>query len=137
MATTFTVTITTPEQEMWSGEAELVIARSPEGEFGIMNGHIPFLASLVPGRVTVAAANDRQSFVVPGGFLEASGSPEGGYHVYVLADDAEPIGESVDLADAQRRARELEERRIAEEDIDQEAEARLRAAMAGTQLGRG
>ena len=120
---------------MWTGEAELVIARSPLGEFGIMNGHIPFLASLVPGRVTVIAGSSRQSFVVPGGFLEASG-PHDDYHVYLLADDAEPVGEDVDLVDVQRRANELEQRRIEEEDVDQAAEARMRAAMAGTQLGR-
>jgi F-type H+-transporting ATPase subunit epsilon len=136
MPTPFSVTITTPEDEMWTGEAELVIARSPEGEFGIMNGHVPFLASLVPGRVTIVAADERQNFIVPGGFLEASGSQDE-YHVYVLADDAEPIGDDVDVSEAQRRARELEESRIAEEDVDQEAEARMRAAMAGTQLGRG
>ncbi|MQA98715.1 MAG: ATP synthase F1 subunit epsilon [Actinobacteria bacterium] len=136
MATPFSVTITTPAEEMWTGEAELVIARSPEGEFGIMNGHVPFLASLVPGRVTVVSGSERQSFAVPGGFLEASGSLEE-YHVYLLADDAEEIGEHIDVSEARRRAQELEERRIAEEDVDQEAEARLRAAMAGTQLGRG
>lgn len=136
MATPFTVTITTPAEEMWTGEAELVIARSPEGEFGIMNGHVPFLASLLPGRVTVASGSERQSFIVPGGFLEASGSLDE-YHVYVLADDAEAIGEDVDVSEAQRRARELEESRRAQEDVDQEAEARMRAAMAGVQLGRG
>lgn len=136
MATPFTVTITTPAEEMWTGEAELVIARSPEGEFGIMNGHVPFLASLLPGRVTVASGSERQSFIVPGGFLEASGSLDE-YHVYVLADDAEAIGEDVDVSEAQRRARELEESRRTQEDVDQEAEARMRAAMAGVQLGRG
>jgi F-type H+-transporting ATPase subunit epsilon len=135
VATTFTVTITTPEEEMWTGEAELVIGRSPEGEFGIMNGHIPFLASLVPGRVTIVSGGSRDSFIVPGGFLEASG-PQDDYHVYVLADDAEPIGDDVDLATVQQRAEDLEKRRIEEEDVDQEAEARMRAAMAGTQLGR-
>jgi F-type H+-transporting ATPase subunit epsilon len=135
MTTTFAVTITTPEDEMWAGEAELVIARSPEGEFGIMNGHVPFLASLVPGRVTVVSTGERQSFAVPGGFLEASGSLDE-YHVYVLADDAEPIGEHVDVSEARRRAQELEESRKAQEDVDQEAEARMRAAMAGVQLGR-
>jgi F-type H+-transporting ATPase subunit epsilon len=135
MATPFAVTITTPEHEMWAGEAELVVARSPEGEFGIMNGHVPFLASLVPGRMTVVSAGDRQSFVVPGGFLEASGSLDE-YHVYVLADDAEAIGEDVDVSEAQRRAQELEESRRAVEEVDKEAEARMRAAMAGVQLGR-
>jgi F-type H+-transporting ATPase subunit epsilon len=69
-----------------------------------MNGHIPFLAALVPWRVTVVSGGSRDSFFVPGGFLEASGSDDG-YHVIVLADEAEPISD--DIAEVQRRADEL------------------------------
>ncbi len=104
------VSIVAPESELWHGEAEMVIARSPEGEFAIMNGHIPFLAALVPWRVTVVSGGSRESFFVPGGFLEASGSDDG-YHVIVLADDAEPISD--DLAEVQRR---VDDARRSEED---------------------
>lgn len=89
------VSIVSPEQEVFRGEADIVIARSPEGEFGIMRNHIPFLAALVPGVVTVVGHSDRRAFFVPGGFLEASkGADEGddGYHVIVLADDAVEAG---------------------------------------------
>ena len=72
MASTMKVSIVTPEEAMWEGEAELVIARSPEGEFGIMRGHIPFLAALVPGLVIVVSGSERKQYIVPGGFLEAS-----------------------------------------------------------------
>ncbi len=126
------VSIVTPEEKVWEGEADLVIARSPEGEFGIMRGHIPFLAALVPGRVTVVKGSARQNFLVPGGFLEASG-PSDDYHVIVLADDAEEVGD-IDAAEAQRRIEEAARKR--DEDIDESAEARMRAAMAGTQLRR-
>ena len=126
------VSIVTPEEKVWEGEADLVIARSPEGEFGIMRGHIPFLAALVPGRVTVVSGSARQNFLVPGGFLEASG-PSDDYHVIVLADDAEEVGE-IDAAEAQRRIEEVARR--SDEDVDESAEARMRAAMAGTQLRR-
>ncbi len=97
------VSIVSPERELWHGDAEMVVARSPEGEFAIMNGHIPFLAALVPWRVSVVSGGSRESFFVPGGFLEASGSSDD-YHVIVLADDAEPISE--DLAEVQRRVDE-------------------------------
>lgn len=126
------VSIVTPENEVWSGDADLVIARSPEGEFGIMRGHIPFLAALVPGRVTIVSGGSRTNYLVPGGFLEASG-PADDYHVIVLADDAEEVGE-IDAVEAQRRIQEAAQR--SDEDVDEEAEARMRAAMAGTQLGR-
>lgn len=127
------MTIVTPEEEVWAGEADLVIARSPEGEFGIMRNHIPFLAALVPGRVTLVSGGSRSNFLVPGGFLEASRSGDD-YHVIVLADDAEPIGD-VDAAEARRLAEERSKAR-AEEDVERVAEAGMRAALARPELGR-
>lgn len=99
------VSVVTPEQEVWHGDADMVIARSPDGEFAIMNGHIPFLAALVPWRVTVVSGGSRESFFVPGGFLEASGSSDG-YHVIVLADDAQPVSD--DIFEAQRLAADMQ-----------------------------
>lgn len=132
MASPFSVSVVTPEEEVFSGNAELVIARSPEGEFGIMNGHVPFLAALVPGLVTVVSGGNRESYIVPGGFLEASGSQDD-YHVIVLADDADPAGD-IDAAEAKRRIAAAQ--READEDVDQRAEAGMRAAMARPELAR-
>jgi F-type H+-transporting ATPase subunit epsilon len=126
------VSIVTPEREVWRGEADLVIARSPEGDFGIMRGHIPFLAALVPGLVTVVSGSQRDKYIVPGGFLEASG-PADDYHVIVLADEAEDAGD-IDAAEVRRRLEDAQ--REAEEDIDERAEAGMRAAMARPDLGR-
>jgi F-type H+-transporting ATPase subunit epsilon len=124
------VSVVSPEQRVWEGEADLVIARSPEGEFGIMRGHIPFLAALVPGRVTVVGGSERREFFVPGGFLEASGSSDD-YHVIVLADDAEESG-SIDVAEARRRLDEA--RRRTQEERDDRAEAMLRVEMARVEV---
>lgn len=133
------VSIVTPEQEVWSGEADLVIGRSPEGEFGIMKGHIPFLAALVPGLVTIVSGGDRRSYVVSGGFLEASGGGRGegsdDYHVIVLADDAEEAGD-IDAGEARRRIEEAK-KKAEEESYDRRSEAELAAALAGPELGRG
>jgi F-type H+-transporting ATPase subunit epsilon len=100
------VSIVAADRNVWQGDAELVIARSPEGEFGIMRGHIPFLAALVPGRVTVVNGSTRETFLVTGGFLEASGPMSDEYHVIVLADDAEEAGDADD-AEVKRRLDEL------------------------------
>jgi F-type H+-transporting ATPase subunit epsilon len=130
------VSIVTPEEEIFTGEADLVIARSPEGDFGIMRNHIPFLAALVPGLVTVVSGGDRQSYIVPGGFLEASRGGldgDGEYHVIVLADDAEEAGD-IDAAEAKRRIEEA--KKNAEESRDDRAEAELAAALARPELGR-
>ena len=126
------VSIVTPEEEVWSGEADLVIARSPEGEFGIMRGHVPFLAALIPGLVTVVSGGQRTSYVVPGGFLEASCRADD-YHVIVLADGAEDAGD-MDAAEARRRIEQSQ--RDAEEDRDDRTEAELAAALARPELGR-
>ena len=72
MATQMSVSIVSAEEGVWRGEAEMVIARSPEGEFAILNDHIPFLAALVPGRVSIVSGNERTEYFVSGGFLEAS-----------------------------------------------------------------
>src|ERR671914_1082566 len=109
------VTIVTPETRIYQGEdVDLTIGRSPEGEFGIMNGHIPFLAALVPGRVRVVSGGDAEEFFVPGGFLEASGSRDD-YHVIVLADSAEKADE-IDVEEAKRRVEEA--KRKAEEESE-------------------
>jgi F-type H+-transporting ATPase subunit epsilon len=124
------VSIVSPENEVWRGDADLVVARSPEGEFGIMNGHVPFLAALVPGRVRVVSGSDSEEFFVPGGFLEASG-PHDDYHVIVLADDADAL----DDLDAARAREQLEEaRRRHEQDADERTEAALRVEMARVEI---
>jgi F-type H+-transporting ATPase subunit epsilon len=124
------VSVVSPEQAVWEGEADMVIARSTEGEFGIMRGHIPFLAALVPGRVTIVTGSDREEFFVPGGFLEASG-PRDDYHVIVLADDAETPSD-IDTAEARQRLEDA--RRRAREDADDRAEAMLRVEMARVEI---
>lgn len=124
------VSIVSPEEKVWEGEADLVIARSPEGEFGIMRNHIPFLAALVPGVVTVRNGNDRDEYFVPGGFLEASGSGDE-YHVIVLADSAERVDE-IDVDEAKRRIDDAKRR--ADEDTDDRVEAELRVEMARVEI---
>lgn len=124
------VSIVSPEEEVWRGDADMVVARSPEGEFGIMRGHIPFLAALVPGRVAVVNGSQREEFFVPGGFLEASGSRED-YHVIILADSAENLAD-IDIAEAKRLAEEAQRRR--DEDTDERAEAEMRVALARVEI---
>jgi F-type H+-transporting ATPase subunit epsilon len=124
------VSIVAPEARVYEGEADMVVARSPEGEFGIMRGHVPFLAALVPGRVSAISGGDREEFFVPGGFLEASGTMDD-YHVIVLADDAEAVGD-IDAAEARSRLEEA--RRRASEDADERTEAALRVEMARVEI---
>jgi len=43
------VYLVTPEREVWSGQATIVIARGTEGEVGIQIGHAPMLIELAIG----------------------------------------------------------------------------------------
>lgn len=106
------VSIVSAEREVWRGEADLVVGRSPEGEFGIMRGHIPFLAALVPGLLKITGGGTAQSFLITGGFLEASGT-HADYHVIVLADDAEEVGD-IDDAELTRRLEAAREAKAAQ-----------------------
>ncbi len=71
MAKEFTVDIVSPEGLAWSGSAEFLVARTPEGEIGIMADHEPVMAALSQGVVSVdAAGGGRTSIEVEGGFLQ-------------------------------------------------------------------
>ena len=132
MATPMEVSIVSPEEAVWDGEAELVIARSPEGDFGIMHNHIPFLAALVPGTVTVVSGSNREVFLVTGGFLEANGDGES-YHVIVLADDAEATGE-ITAEEIKQRIEEMRRQQDSDRVSEDRATARLQAAMAADEV---
>jgi F-type H+-transporting ATPase subunit epsilon len=64
------VEIVSPEQSFFSGEASLVISRTPDGEIGILEGHEPTVATLVPGGLTVDFNGDRTSYAISGGVLQ-------------------------------------------------------------------
>jgi len=52
-----TVSVVSADQEIWSGEASQLIARTTEGEIGILPGHEPLLAILAKGEIRVTAAD--------------------------------------------------------------------------------
>ncbi|HKT56374.1 MAG TPA: F0F1 ATP synthase subunit epsilon [Microbacterium sp.] len=47
------VSLVSAEQEVWSGEASLVVAKTVIGEIGFMAGHEPVLAILAAGEVRI------------------------------------------------------------------------------------
>jgi F-type H+-transporting ATPase subunit epsilon len=71
MAKSFHVDVVSPEATVWSGEATFVVARTPDGELGILADHEPVLASLVTSAVVVEGADgSRTTIGVHGGFLQ-------------------------------------------------------------------
>ncbi len=47
------VELVAADKAVWSGEAKLVVAKTVEGEIGLMPGHEPMLAILANGEVRV------------------------------------------------------------------------------------
>lgn len=66
----FRVEIVSPEEDLFSGDAEFLRTETVEGEIGILTGHAPILAQLVACEVKVRSANGNESlFPIGGGFL--------------------------------------------------------------------
>lgn len=84
MAMTFHVDIVSAEAQIFSGVAEMVLAKAALGEVGILPGHTPMLTSLIPGQVHVKIPGGTEElFYVSGGLLEVQP-----HTVTVLADTA-------------------------------------------------
>jgi F-type H+-transporting ATPase subunit epsilon len=67
------VAIVSPDSEVWDGAADMVVARTTEGEIGVMPGHIPLLGVLVPnGSVRVKTGGTEVTVSVDGGFLSVT-----------------------------------------------------------------
>lgn len=70
MAGPLTVDVVAPDQVLWSGTAERVVAPTIEGEIGLLTGHEPVLAVLKAGTVKVRGGADADAeFPVSAGFL--------------------------------------------------------------------
>jgi F-type H+-transporting ATPase subunit epsilon len=63
-----TVDLVAADRKVWSGQAERVIARTSEGEIGVLPGHAPLLGLLVEGPIQISGA-EQVDAVVDGGFL--------------------------------------------------------------------
>ncbi|MFT6972883.1 MAG: F-type H+-transporting ATPase subunit epsilon [Pontimonas sp.] len=54
------VTVVSATSEVWSGEASMVVARTTEGEIGILAGHEPTLGVLAAGEVRISTADGQK-----------------------------------------------------------------------------
>lgn len=67
---TFRVELVSPEEDLFTGDAEFLRATTVEGEIGILTGHTPILAQLKACEVKVRAADGTESlFPIGGGFM--------------------------------------------------------------------
>ncbi|MFV0452874.1 MAG: F0F1 ATP synthase subunit epsilon [Propioniciclava sp.] len=127
--TALRVEVVSADGVIWEGEALSVIARTTEGDIGVMANHEPLLAILEPCAAEVLSADGlRELVAVDGGFLSVSDN-----RVALLSSYAK-MAEEITLADAERELAEAT-RRLEAGETDAEtqqhhdrAQAQVRAA---------
>jgi F-type H+-transporting ATPase subunit epsilon len=97
------VEVVTAERELYSGEADVVIAPGSEGELGILPRHAALLTTLKVGQLLIRLGGAEEPLFVSGGFLEVSNNS-----VTVLAETAERA-EEIDQARAEAARRRAQE----------------------------
>jgi F-type H+-transporting ATPase subunit epsilon len=86
-----------PDRELWSGEARTVIAKTTEGDIGVLTGHSPVFGILAEGSVVEILTEDSAvRAAVSGGFLSVAND-----RVSILAAQAQ-LGDEVDPEQARR-----------------------------------
>ena len=64
------VSVISPEQTLYEGEASSVVAPAYDGEVGILTGHAPMMALLGSGTLRLSGSSGELRFTVEGGFLQ-------------------------------------------------------------------
>ncbi len=91
------VALVVPDRELWSGEADTVIAKTTEGDIGILIGHSPVFGILAEGSlVEIISDEPPVRAAVSGGFLSVADD-----RVSILAAQAQ-LGAEVDTEQAKR-----------------------------------
>ncbi|HLE39811.1 MAG TPA: F0F1 ATP synthase subunit epsilon [Acidimicrobiia bacterium] len=70
MARHFHLDIVSPEAIVWSGEADMLVTRTTEGEIGILADHEPTMAALATGSAEIHADGKVITLAIHGGFLQ-------------------------------------------------------------------
>ena len=113
------VELVAADRLVWSGEATMVLARTTEGDVGILPNHAPMLSLMVHGIVDVTTA-DGETWVaaVDAGFLSVAGN-----RISILSEKAQ-ISHEIDLEKARQ---DLKRAESAGENADEAADAAAKA----------
>jgi F-type H+-transporting ATPase subunit epsilon len=127
------VSVVAVDRSVWVGPAKSIVAKTPEGEIGILPGHEPVLSLLVNGVVRIEPTEGAKvAIAVHGGFVAMDTD-----NVRILAETAE-LSSDIDVERAQKA---LDKARAAGEDSPEalsavhRAETRIKAAATVTATG--
>ena len=106
MASTVLCSIVSAEEEIFSGQVEMVVASGTIGELGILPGHTPLLTGVKPGPIRLRLeGGEEEVFFASGGYIEVQPTA-----ITVLADTAlraDDIDEAAAAAAEQKAQQEL------------------------------
>jgi F-type H+-transporting ATPase subunit epsilon len=109
--------VITPEEVIYDGEADLVIARIADGDLGVLVDHSPLVSTVEIGEVRIREDDEQLVYATSDGFFKVSENL-----VQVLVEEA-VSAEEIDVDEAENRV-EQAERELSE--ISEEAEDRDR-----------
>ena len=116
------VELVSPERILFSGDADMVVCRTSDGEIAFLPGHVPFVGALGIAKVRIILPEKGEvAAAVHGGFVEVSHDT-----VTILSDVAE-LPDQIDAVRAET-AKERAEREVASEPENEEAQAALARA---------
>jgi len=109
--------VITPEEVIYDGEADLVIARIADGDIGVLVDHSPLVSTMEAGEVRIREDDEQHVYAISDGFFRVSENL-----VQVLVEEA-VVPEDIDIEAAETRVEEAERDLL---EVSEEAEDRDR-----------
>lgn len=94
--------VITPEEVIYDGEANLVIARIADGDLGVLVDHSPLVSTVEVGEVRIREGEEQLVYATSDGFFKVSENL-----VQVLVEEAVPA-EEIDADEAENRVQEAD-----------------------------
>ena len=109
--------VITPEEVIYDGEADLVVARIADGDLGVLVDHSPLVSTVEVGEVRIREGEEQHVYATSDGFFKVSENL-----VQVLVEEAVSV-EDIDVDAAENRVEEAEQELS---EVSEEAEDRDR-----------
>ncbi|CAN5844671.1 hypothetical protein BH18ACT11_BH18ACT11_08930 [soil metagenome] len=109
--------VITPEEVIYDGEADLVVARIADGDLGVLVDHSPLVSTVEVGEVRIREGDEQLVYATSDGFFKVSENL-----VQVLVEEAVSV-EDIDVDAAENRVEEAEQELS---EVSEEAEDRDR-----------
>ena len=117
------VELVAADRTVWSGQATMVVAKTADGDIGVLRNHMPVLSLLVDGVVEIIPVDGERMFAaVDGGFLSVANN-----RVSILSQFA-ALSHEIDVAAARAELESAQSEGDEGEERAKRAEVRIRAA---------